>query len=388
VSQFTIAVSADEWRTVSDWLWRSLNPDENAAEGHLILECDGTQRTWMATDGTQLVVYRSEGLPVHGLATSDETLRVAINPRLLRWREPQDGVLVVTGEPGRRVVRLSAGTVEAELPEHPGPFCDWRALTANAVGPRARVDTDQLRDALCAAATPPLATRVSTAAVAEVSLAEGRLSIATPWGSGPESRVRLVVDGNGQAPTGCYDLRRLRTLLEPVVLPSVDLLMPGDEHGSLVLKAGDYEAVLAPFDPLADERTHLEDVLRELLNVARPHRDSDGDYPIELSSDVRAYVTLFSDGTPAARIFSVVAAGVGSGDEVDRELNAINSQSAFVKLVRIDDVILARVDLLAGYLDRQQLDIALQSVRQATDRYRTLVAAFFAGSGELEDPHP
>ncbi len=382
MSDVSVAVSVDEWRAVAGWLWRSLSPDENLPEGHLHLECRGAERTWTATDGAQRAVHRCEGPQPRGAASAS----ALVNPRLFRWREPQDAVLRVRGDAGRRVISLAAGKVVTQLPEHPGVRSVRRVVTGELDGLAVRVDTVQLRDAVCAAIAPPLDQLPLEVVPGELLLVDGQLRVTTEWAEAPASDVRIDVADSGRTAPTMYDLRRLRNLLDPIDLPISELVVSEEGGTPLGIRAGGYEAALAPFDPLRYIRIHLETLLGELLGTARVNRDGDGDYPVNLSSEVRAYVRLFNLGSPAVRVFSVVAAGIFVGDDIDREINAINADTPHVKLARLDEVVLARVDLSGSTLDVQGLDHAFRCVRMASVRYRGLFSAVYGGVSTLEEP--
>jgi len=385
MSDVRISISVDEWRALVGWMWHSLVPDENDTYGHFLLECDGAERTWVATDVAQLVVHRTHGSPVRG-ADGDQ-FSVVINPRLFRWREPADSTLVVSDAgSGERTACLETDGVDVDLLVHPGVRVDWRPLVNDLDGVSLQVDTRLLRDAIVAASAPPFGQGAPDVTVARLHLDDRRLWITTPWTDLPSTCVTVPVDSDVSLDGVLFDLGRLAHLAEPIEMPMATLILPRDAKSPLALRSHGYDAVLMPYDPLGGDRVRLEELLREFTQSDDVRRDEDGDYPLDAPGDVRLYVRLVDADVVTAQVFSVIAGGVEPDVGLFQEINSINASSPFVKLVHAAGALMAEIDLVAGTLDQAELTNALRTVRKATEQYRDVLSIYFGGSTELEDP--
>ncbi len=386
MSDVKISISADEWRALTGWMWRSLVPDENDTYGHFLLECDRSERRWVATDAAQLVVHRTHGSPVRGDADSGP-YSVALNPRLFRWRDPADSTIVVsTTDDGERVVCLETDGVDVDLLVHPGTRVDWRPFVDDLDGLSVQLDTRLLREAVTAASAPPFGQGAPDVTIARLHLADGRLWFTTPWSELPSTCVTVPVDSDASADGVLFDLVRLAHLVEPLDLPTVTLVFPSGPKSALGLRSHDYDAVLMPYDPLGGDRVRLEELLREFTQSDEVRRDEDGDYPLDAPGDVRLYVRLVDADVVTAQVFSVIAGGVEPDVGLFEEINSINANSPFVKLVHAAGALMAEIDLVAETLDQAELTNALRTVRKVTEQYRDVVSIYFGGSTELEDP--
>lgn len=375
----TITITADEWREIAVSLWPSLGTREGDPLGHLLLECDGRERTWIATDGVQLTAHTSYGDAPRGVDNPEGRFAVAINPRLFRSRQPQDATLVVTPHGERRSVRLVVDDVSAELPEHPGERPDWREPFEGLHGVTASIDTRRLIDALIAAASAPLGSDGPEIIGARLWFAESRLHIETAWHDLPASSITVPAETDESTEPLMFDLRRLRRLLEPIELPTTELSLPTDGSGLLAVRAGDHLAGLMRLDPLGQHRRHLEELLAQLLDN-EPTQDDDGDYPITAQGDIRIYTRLVNPDFPTVQVFSVLAGHVEPSPGLYEEINAINASAPFVKLVHAAGAVMVEIDLVAESLDLPELHNALDTVRHTAHTYRDLLASFFSST--------
>ena len=375
----TLYISADEWRDITTWMYASLGFDEHSPSGHFLLECEGSKRTWVTSDGEQTTVVNSSGTTPHGLSDPTERFTVLVNSRFFRHRSPVDSTLRVTTSEGGRRQTLITDEVEMTLPEHPAEFCDWRSILSAVSGESVEVDTGMFREACTAASVVPLGAGSADAVHAWVSIQDGRVHLESPWIEYPSTviDVPVLTSAIDTVPV-LIDVKRLVSLLEPIDLGRTTLRLPRDPLLPVGLSAGDFEAVLMPTDRWGGERRRLEELLCEFLQLESVSTDDDGDYPVATPEGHDLYVRLHTASEPVCvQVFSVLASNVDPSPELFEELNSINSSAAHVKVLWAGRAVMAEVDLVAGTLDPAEIANALEVVRHTADRFHGILAAFF-----------
>lgn len=381
-SRFSISISAEEWGHIFEWMRASLLADESQVMGHFLLECHGSSRTWVATDGAQLTVLNCDGPAPSGLADPDDPVIVVVNSRFFRAHQPQDVTLVVEESDDRRVLTLRGDGFELTLGEHPDEFPDWRSAIDSVAGQEVRVETSHLLDACNIAGVVPIGAEPPGSVHGWLYGTGGRLKLDTPWARHPNTIVTITTDQS--VPDTVPVLmapRRLATLLMAIHDEVVVLTLPDTALGPIGVSAGDYRAVLMPVDRWGAERRRLEELLAEFLNVEEVECDDDGDYPIQGPDGSALWVRLHTDARPiSAQVFSVLASDVERSPELFEELNSINADAAHVKVIWASGAVMAEVDIVAESLDMAELANALQVVHETADRYRGVLGAFFGAS--------
>jgi len=387
----SIFISADEWRDITSWMHASLERNELSPQGHFLLECSGSKRIWVAGDGIQATVVHGEGLAPRGLDPATPFC-VLVNSRFFRHRAPRDAILTVTSRDDGRVQTFETGGVDITLPEHPGDFCDWRAVLDGVNGIQVEVESTGLRDACSAASLVPFGVESDALVHAWICVRDGRLRLESPWIGYPSTTidVPLLTAAPPESVPALVDVGRLIGLLTPIDLERMTIVMPESPMSPLGLRAGRYEAVLMPVDRWGSHREHLEQLLRGFLGVDTINADDDGDYPVTTPEGHEMWVRLQTASQPiSVQVFSVLASGVDPHPELFEELNAINAAAAHIKVMWAAGAVMAEIDLVAEALDEAELANALQVVRRTAEEYRHVLGAFFggaAGSGDERTP--
>ena len=379
----TIHISQQEWDNIVGWMHKSLEFDEQSASGHFLLECNGTDRTWVASNHAQTVIVRGDGPAPIGATDSNGRTQALINSRLFQLRRPWHATVHITTHEHGRQQHFEVDGLRVDLPEHPGGFPDWRDQLERTVGAadgiRVDVDTKLLHAGCVAAGAIPFGISDRPEVLTWISVSDGQLLLETPWADYPNSKITLDLHKPGaDTEPVLVEIWRLARLLEPVELDQVRVLLPPTPNRELAIQAGEYTAVLRPIDRWHEQRDRLEQLLCEYLRQDSVATDADGDYPVVTPEGKSLWVRLNTETTPlCVQVFSVLADSISPTPLLLEELNSINASTPFVKVVWASQAIMAEVDLVADTLDLAELGTALESVRLAADRYHDMLSAFF-----------
>lgn len=387
-SSVSIFISVDEWRDIVSWMHASLDRTEHSPYGHFLLECEGSKRVWVTSDGAQTTVVRGEGPPPRGLADPTARFTVLVNSRFFRRGNPQDATLTVTQQDEGRLQTFVTDGVQMALPEHPGEFGDWRTVIDAVRAAPVEVDAAQLRDACSSASIVPYGIETTAPVHTWVSIRDGRLRLESPWADYPSTTidVPLLTEAGDTVPT-LVDIGRLIGLLSAIDFERCTLQLPTAATSPIGLRADRYEAVLMPVDRWGRERQRVEELLCEFLGAETVEADDDGDYPVTTPEGHGLWVRLNTGSHPiSVQVFSVLAESVGPDPGLFEELNSINATAAHVKVLRASGAVMAEVDLVAESLDLAALGNALQVVRRTADRYRDVLSAYFATPPSGQEP--
>jgi hypothetical protein len=378
-------ISVTEAQRISSQQHMVLDRDESRPTGHILLECEGHRRRWVTTDGTQLMVIEDEGPVVEGLGDEQARVEVLVNPRFFRSLIPEDLFLEVRQHDGQRMLTLFGDGYAMSLPEHPGPFADWRGVLASVAGTEVVVDSHLLYQACLTAGLVPLGLDHRGKVLTALYGSDGKLVVHTAWQGAPDSM--LVLTAEGEVPDTepvLVSPARLQALISAVDLPFLHLTLPTMPGGSLGIQAGHYRAVLRPVDRWRTQRRKLETLLCEFLRVESMTADHDGDYLVEVSDGIRMFVRLQPDVSPlSVQVFSVLASDVAESPGLMSELNSLNSVTPYVKMMYAAGAIMAEVDLVAEDLGQAELVNALQVVRTTSENYRHVLSSFFGSPEQL-----
>jgi hypothetical protein len=383
-----IFISVDEVRQIRQWMHVSLDRTEMNAEGHFLLECEGTKRTWVTTDRAQMTIFTTDGSPPSGLDDHDQPFEVLVNSRLFRGIDAEDLFLEITQVGDHRRQALRGDGYELQLPGHPGDFPEWRKALEMVTGTVVEISADVFRQACASASVVPWGEEDPGDVLAWIFGKDGRLVFQAQWETLPDTV--MVVETQTPLPDSVpvlVNMGRLRHLLSAIVEPTVTLTLPSTVSTPIGLESGDYRAVLMPVDRWSGERRRLQELLCEFLGVDSVTTDDDGDYPIEVNESAQMYVRLKTDARPiSAQVFSVLASNVPLSRELLEELNTLNASLAYAKLIWAEGAVMAEMDIVVEDLDMSELSNALTVVRNTTLQYQDVLSAFF-GAVEEGEPH-
>ena len=389
---FWFSVTAEEWDHIGRLVYPSVAPDEHDVTGHLRVELRGAKRTWVATDGAQLSVLEWDGEPAMASDGPLETADVMVNPRLLRGQPPADctievDVVEVDGGTRRDVFVVTDG-VRSGLPEHPADYPERQEILdaiQGGGGATAWIDREVLLRALAPTRVRPTGSDDSEQPPVMMGVVDGKLWLEVIWEDLPATQVTAPVNRHDGETRVWLDPERLWTLVVEIEADEVELVLPEDESGPLMVRASGYTALLMPIDRLRSPRRRLEELLCLYLGLDEVVRDDDGDYPVHTRDDVVYFVRLDDPDQPTVRVFAVIADDVEPSLELLTELNAINAGSTQLKAILVEGSVMAEIELVATSLDLDELSFALDRVTEAVRSYRPLLEAFFSPSAPLDD---
>lgn len=385
--EISISISVEEWQDILGWMHQSLTRSESDPTGHFLLEIRGQHRTWVTTDGAQLTALEVDGPAPRCNFENNVGVSILVNSRFFRAKSPEDVTLTVFEQGDGRLQSLQGEGFEMILPEHPGPFPEWRGLVENLEGIQVEVDSNRLIDACGAVAVVPMGIENESPVSAWIYVEDGRLVLEAPWLRYPDSKV--FIDLEESAPDTVHVLVspvRLRELLVATDSAQIALTIPASPLGVIGLAHGNYRALLKPLDRWGSQKEQLEKLLCEFLRAEEVTPDQDGDYLITTPEGNRLWVRLHVGiETISVQVFSVLASPVPCTSELLMELNSINATAPFVKVIWADDAIMAETDIVAEQLDISELSNAILVVQATADRYLGVLSAFFGSSEDAEE---
>lgn len=375
-------ISVDEVRRFKELMQLSLGRNEADPLGHFLLECEGRRRHWVTTNGSQLTVFEDEGPEPEGLPDPQARVEILVHSRFFRHLIPSDLFLEVRLLDGKRMQTIFGDGYEMTLPEHPGPFPDWRDRVDSVTGVEVVVDSRLLYQALSTAEVVPFGVGDEGEALAALYGRDGKLVVQTEWEDLPDSIMVLAAEGvvPDTEPVLVWP-RRLLALLEAVDLPLTYLTLPSTTRGLVGVQAGRYRAVLKSVDRWLEQRRQLEKLLCEFLGVKSVKPDDDGDYLVEATDGIQLFVRLVPDVAPiSVQVFSVLASNVEESPGLMSELNALNADTPYVKMLYAAGAVMAEVDVVAETMGMVELSNALHVVRETSENYQGMLSSFFGST--------
>ena len=386
-STWSIRISAEEIQEISHRLRWGLADEELVSFGHVQLECDGHRRTWVASDGSMVLVMRTNGNPPSVGANCALSTKVLVHSRLFRGFDVADAVLKVVSYGKYRELELISDRLTTRIVEPPEKFPNWREMFDNVDGPTVRICPRQFREAAIRAGSTPLGVSNDDPMHTWVHGTEGVIRFHTPWVEYLPTEVDVRADTEvPDTPPALIDVRRLHGAIHLVddVIGEISLTLPSTPMTPLRLKAAEFDAVVMPTDRWIDDRNKLEGCLSEILSVDEVRPDEDGDYPItDPATSVWARLNT-KDGVATAHVFAVVATGVPSSDQLFEEVNSINQGERLAKLVWTGKTLMAEAHVLVSQLNPYHLNYVVRSVSNVADRYQSMLSAFFSDPQQQE----
>jgi len=337
----------------------------------------------VTTDGAQLTALEVEGPAPRCNFETDGNVSILVNSRFFRAKSPEDVMLTVFEREEGRLQSLQGDGFEMLLPEHPGPFPEWREIFEKLEGLQVEVESHLLIDACSAVSVVPMGVEHDGAVSAWIYVEDGRFVLEAPWLRYPNSKV--FIDLDAPVPDTVHVLVspiRLRELLLAIDSARISLTLPESPLGAIGLVHGNYRALLKPLDRWGAQKEQLEKLLCEFLRVEGVTPDQDGDYSVITPEGNQLWVRLHAGtDTISVQVFSVLASPVPCTSELLTELNSINANAPFVKVLWAENAIMAETDIVAEQLDMSELANAILVVQSTADRYLGVLSTFF-GSGE------
>jgi len=381
-SSINIAISREEWRDVQGWMHLSLDDSEADPKGHFLLRLEGTKRTWVVTDGSQMSINELFGTVPVGEYDRTKPLDVLVHSRLFRSCEPEDATLVLSNQSGRAMQTLRRDGMSITVDAPQGSFPDWEQTRGRMWGAQVDVSARHLIEACHMVAMETYASQCEERPMAWIVVRDDRLVLEATGHVMSTTRVEVEI----QRPRPdtmpiMINPDRLAMLLQAVESDDVALVFPESLPAPLGIKSGGYTGIVMPLDRFTPVRENLETCLKRALRVGSICADEDGDYSVLSPEGHQIWVRLHKDSHPqSVQVFSVLATDVEPTAGLMEELNSINASAAYVKVLWKDGAVIAEADLVADWMLHSELENALTTVWETVDRYRGILGAWFCSS--------
>jgi len=387
-NKWSVRISDNEIREVYERLKWAIAAEELAALGHILLEINGSERTWVTSNGTVTLSMRTSGEPVKSSVGTKPLRRVLIHGRMFNRFELGSGVIEVIDWGKYRELEFHSNGLATRFVESPEVFPDWKRTFTEADGPTVSVCPRRLRDGVIQAATVPVGVNMDDRSCHTwVHGADGALRFRTPWVSYFDTEVDISAHTSvPDTPAALIDLHSLQSAIHLMdeVAGDVTVTLSSSPMSPMRLRAAEFDAVITPTDRWVEERNTLTSALCTILRVDAIQPDEDGDYPItQLHHSIWARLNT-SRKQPIVQVFSILANGVPKCQELFEELNSINRIEHFVRLVWTGSSLGAEASLLITQVDAYTLDFMFREVQRVTKRYQEMLAAFFAEPDQTE----
>ena len=385
VEEVRIHVSRDEWRDVYRFLNYSMSESDTSPTGHIYVSIDGARRDWVTTDDVQIAVRTSEGPRPVGEYDRSKPLGVLLHSGLFRTCDPVDAVISLGTKGGRRVQSLRREGMSASFDAPVGKFRPWQNTLSRIEGPTATVDAGALLEA-CHLASSDSRGCHDDDPVSWLCIRDGELLVEHAFDStSPTLRLNVQGASTDSAPV-LFNPERMAGLVHGLGSGIVKVTIPCGYDVPIGVTAHNFRGALMPINQEKPVRENLESMLKSVLQLDSLKADEDGDYSVESPRGQQLWIRLHTRASPMSlQIFSVIATDVVSSAGLMEELNAINANSAYVKLYYIDGALIAEADLVAQSLHHVQVANALSAVEDSVGRYRAILGAWFGTSPTAEE---
>jgi len=376
---WSICISAEELREITERLRWAVANEEHASEGHVLLEVEGSRRTWVTSDGGVTLVMRATGAPPKCDDLSIGSHRVLIHSRILRRVSAENSLLRVINHGTFRELELTTGGLTTRIPEPLDEFPDWRAQFAAADGPQLTLNPQELRDAIIRATNIPLGLEDEPIHT-WLNASDGVVRFHTPWVNYFDVEVEIATPTQTiETPPALFDVRRIQCGIHLVddLCGDINVTLPSTPMAPLRISGSEFDALVLPTDRWIDVRNTLEETLRAVLKSEHVRPDEDGDYLITNQKSCIWTRLNTETSTPIVQIYSVLASGVPKSVDVFQEVNSINCQTRLVKLLWTGETLVAETSFPGSQIDPMHFDFLRRQVQIVAERYEPILGAYF-----------
>jgi len=362
--------------------------DERTSLGCIRLHTEDGVRCWDATDTFAAVRFLVEDDP--------NTYDVLVPHTLIRFgliaggAGPNTTLQVSVDEDLKQYLRLTGmgGSLTVERPEHEFPDFDQTLEACGEIAAQAKVNAGYLYGLI-------KATRVSRFPLEDddedhapdygFSISDQGVGVEIDWPGLGRSTYRVFADVTGNPVSRVLAPRALDHLVKQFESSDeVTITVPDDETQPVFFGGTSIVGALQPRvkeDPL---RERVEIVIDEAVDMLGVQRNELGDYPLH-----RRVVPVFGrldDNNPTAfQVFAVIVDEVLATTDLLVELNDLNRNLGFARLIHADRQVVAQVDLPAATMVSDELSDAIECIVDIAERVMPMLAAVYGGH-EAVDP--
>ena len=383
-----VVLTSGELEHLRDRLLRFASADDPNLNRVVVSVRDGAV-WWAATDS-----YRLARLPA-GTAGGDGAFAVPVRTMVLAWqmcdrREADAATFSVDGERG--VLSLPGIEVPFDPSTAGAPDIDsYLAGDPPEGGTEVTISAEDLLAAIHGANLHPqwLGDDEREHFALHVDAAAGRLRALAIWDGHPDTSATVACAASGDARVA-VNPRFLFDLAEAAGEELLTLHLPPDASAPLRVETGDgFVALLMPCRMGVElARPGFESMLAGVLGVepADIERDGDGDYPVALSDEHSMYLSLHDgdadrDVPDTVAVFAVLASGIKPSRALLAEINDLNRNVRFARVVWADGQVRVGDELLLSTLDPEDLDHACRTVASLAARVAPMLRLVHGGSG-------
>lgn len=125
-------------------------------------------------------------------------------------------------------------------------------------------------------------------------------------------------------------------------------------------------------------RSHVERCLQDIWECAELITDADADYPYRYGT-AACWVSILDGPEPGVRVFAHAANGLRPSAKLAREVNEVNDNALWVKVVLAGQLVAVSTALHWSAVDRIALELAVRQVGAVADDVGVLLAGVYGG---------
>jgi hypothetical protein len=358
--------------------------DASSPMSWIALHTRNGRRHWTATDGFSMFSIASEfdSGEYSALVSTAQICAAHFGAGLAG--EVSIHLLEDDGEPVT-VVKADSFVMSEHTPKatHPAVVFDVETVS---FGASAHFTGSELRAVITASsyAIEDSGEDSSDACLVPVTLDHGKLTVFRN-----DSCDETSVVSSRPGSTGCVSVRLSICRLNELVShfsPSEDILVkfPLFERDPILLVGDVFTVAVTPaYTDRQHNEFHVERVISDTLGPLAVQRNENGEFSL-CRKTAEVFGSFISVGhTQKLRVYGVAIEAIAPSSQLFEELNQINLNSDFVKLVYVDLRVIACHDLLASTVDAESLRNAIENVRNAVKNHGQMLSVVFGGDSVL-----
>lgn len=360
--------------------------DERELLGCIRLHTVDGQRCWDATDGfTAARLLTEDDVNHYDVLVPHTIVRFGL---IAGGDDPSTSLIISLDADLERRLTLqgSGGSLTVSLPEHDFPDFDESIFVETEIAASATVTAGYLQALTMGSRTARYRLDDEDDAPAYwFSAGSDGVGVMIHWPGLGCTEYQLHGQGEGTTITRSIQPKYLDAVLKQFESEEqVAVQMPADPTKPLFFTSPGAIAVLMPQAPEDPVQTHVESVIDETIGTLAIISDEDGIYPLQRRV-IPVYGRIIDDRSPVAfQVFASLVDDVAPTAELLTELNDLNRNLGFARLIHADHQVLAQVDLVAASMDGDELTTAIERIVDIAERVMPMLAAVHGGSAVID----
>jgi len=367
--------------------WRSFSSDdERVPHGNALLTTVDGRRRWVTGSGYTFAV-------VDGGDGPDASIMIPGRVVYSAGSSDTDSVeLVIRSNHQITAIRAAWGDSASTMTIVHAPDPQMMAIAHQPIPPSATaaVPKHALVNTFNSASANPYPLGDRGYPLCDVVIDDGHLSVGVDWETLETAHHHLAAQivGSGHCSAEPLMIARAANFLacadEDDV--TVEIASTASHLGvdwMMTLRTERLSVVHMPPGPERNLRQHIEGLLSQTFGDLATARDHDGDYVIRRHGH-QILARLVPGQMDTLQVFGVVLDDVTSSPELLKEINDINAGLSFVRVMLIENQVLAEVDLASHLLGVEELHNAAQRISHLVADLAPVIATVHGGA--LIDP--